>query len=122
MRPLCFCVSYNRCMRPIALGLILFILFMVVAHVYSIGKEVSNEIGVYPDGRKVSVETYVRQHITELSPVKEVLGGKFYVTEIHASGGRGLVAYEDGHNAYLAEFTYSIRSDVGIIIESFYIK
>lgn len=109
-------------MRALGLGLILFILLMVISHVYAIGKEVSTEIGIYPDGRTVSVETYVRQHISELSPVKEVLGGRFYVTDIHASGGYGVVAYEDGHNAYTGEFTYSIRSDVGIIIETFYIR
>lgn len=109
-------------LRHLALALILLILFMVIAHVYSVGKEVSQEIGIYPDGRTVSVETYVRQYISELSPVKEQYGGRFYVTDVYASGGLGRVRYEDGHHAYIADFTYVIRSDTGIVINSFYLR
>jgi hypothetical protein len=53
------------------------------------------------------VESYVRTHISTLSPEKEVLGGTFYVTNIVLGEGRGIVTYEDGHNAYTADFTYT---------------
>lgn len=95
------------------------IAFIAIANIYAIGRDVSSEIGTFPDGRTVSVKTYVRQHISELSPLKEVLGGKYYVTQIHASGGAGSVSYEDGHVAHAADFTYTIHSDVGITIDSF---
>lgn len=98
------------------------IVFIAIANIYAIGKDVSSEIGTFPDGRTVSVETYVKQHISELSPLKEVLGGKYYVTEIQASGGIGAVSYEDGHVAHVADFTYAIHSDVGITIDSFSVR
>ncbi|MES2994684.1 MAG: hypothetical protein V4681_01460 [Patescibacteria group bacterium] len=66
-------------------------------------------------------ETYVREHISELSPLPEVLGGTFYVTSIHADSGAGIVSYEDGHNAYTADFRYA--SDSGkITVTSFVIR
>jgi hypothetical protein len=59
-------------------------------------------------GRYMDIETYVKQSISALSPQKEVLGGTFYVTRIEAHGGTGTVYYEDGHNAYVADFTYDV--------------
>lgn len=56
----------------------------------------------------MSIEDFVKQNISALSPIKEQLGGKFYVTSIEAHGGIGTVEYEDGHNAYTADFTYEI--------------
>lgn len=109
-------------MRTIAIGLTVFIAFMAVAHIYAFGRDASSEIAQYPDGLTVSVETYVRQNISRLSPIKEVLGGTFYVTDIVTGGGRGTVAYEDGHVAYVADFTYTIYSDIGISIDSFTIR
>lgn len=110
-------------MRTIAYTLVALIALVAVAHIYAIGTESeSSEVAQYPDGRTVSVETYVRQNISELSPVKEVLGGKFYVTEISVGDGYGTVAYEDGHIALVADFTYEIYSDVGIRITSFAVR
>ncbi len=109
-------------MRTWGISLVLLIALIAIANIYSIGKDVSKEIGTFPDGRMVSVETYVQQNISELSPLKEVLGGKYYVTEIHASNGRGIVHYEDGHVAHAADFTYTIHSDVGITIDSFVVR
>jgi membrane-bound inhibitor of C-type lysozyme len=57
----------------------------------------------------VSIEDYVTANISALSPEKEVLGGKFYVTKIEAHGGAGTVWYEDGHNAFVADFKYLIN-------------
>lgn len=61
--------------------------------------------------RYMDIETYIRNTISEISPVKEQLGGTFYVTNIETGGGVGSVEYEDGHNAYVADFTYEISAD-----------
>lgn len=74
----------------------------------------------------MSVEDYVRLNISELSytaGTPEVLGGKFFVTEIEAQEGKGVVSYEDGHNGYTADFTYSSVGERGsIMIESFKVR
>ncbi|MEK7156485.1 MAG: hypothetical protein AAB790_01610 [Patescibacteria group bacterium] len=75
-----------------------------------------------PAGKSVSPESYVSQHISELSPAKEVLGGKFYVTGIEATDGKGTVRYEDGHNAFIADFAYTASDVRGIEITSFTIR
>lgn len=58
-----------------------------------------------------ALEKYIKEHISELSPVKETLGGTFFVTRIRAYDNEGTVEYEDGHNAYTASFTYTIEGD-----------
>lgn len=73
-------------------------------------------------GKLMSIESYVSQHISELSPEKEVLGGKFYVTSVEAAEGKGVVSYEDGHVAYTADFTYEAADQTGIRITSFIIR
>jgi hypothetical protein len=76
-----------------------------------------------PSGRAMSIEQYVSQNISELSPEKEVLGGTFYVTKIEANAGTGTVEYEDGHNAFVADFTYDIDPEHGAItIKSFIVR
>lgn len=75
-----------------------------------------------PAGKSVSPESYVAKNISELSPAKEVLGGKFYVTEIRAGNGTGVVHYEDGHVAFIADFTYTASDERGIEITSFTIR
>lgn len=48
-------------------------------------------------------ENYLRSNISELSPEKEVLGGKFYITNISWLPERmAIVDYEDGHIALKA--------------------
>lgn len=69
--------------------------------------------------RVMNIESYVTANISSLSPIKEQLGGTFYVTAIHAENGSGTVEYEDGHNAYVADFTYNIDEEAGITINSF---
>jgi hypothetical protein len=71
--------------------------------------------------RVMNVESYVRQNISALSPGKEVLGGTFYVTEISSADGHGTVSYEDGHNAYTADFTY-FADQYGVSISSFEVR
>lgn len=75
-----------------------------------------------PATKLMSIENYITQNISALSPVKEQLGGKFYVTSITASQGTGTVSYEDGHNAYTADFTYTSSDKTGHIITSFVIR
>jgi hypothetical protein len=75
-----------------------------------------------PAGRVMSIESYVTQNISSLSPEKEVLGGTFYVTDIQAADGAGSVEYEDGHNAYTADFTYTMSDTDGISITSFTLR
>ncbi len=83
---------------------------------------VSSTTTAQPTGRLMSIESYVTQNISELSPEKEVLGGHFYVTEIQATDGKGVVHYEDGHIALVADFTYEATEQTGITITSFTIR
>ncbi|HEU0080949.1 MAG TPA: hypothetical protein VFQ72_02915 [Candidatus Paceibacterota bacterium] len=75
-----------------------------------------------PTGRVMSIEDYLRLNISGLSPVKASLGGTFYVTDVQAHGGAGTVKYEDGHSAYIADFTYSIDEDAGIAVDTFKVR
>ncbi len=75
-----------------------------------------------PQGKLMSVESYVSQNISELSPEKEVLGGKFYVTDIQVADGKGVVSYEDGHVAYTADFSYTSNDRTGHTITSFVVR
>lgn len=74
------------------------------------------------DVQSTDVAGYVVAHISELSPVAASLGGTFYVTSIRSSAGDGVVEYEDGHNAYTADFTYSSSKRNGIRIDSFAVR
>lgn len=77
-----------------------------------------------PQGKLMSVEAYVTQNISALSPIKETMGGTFYVTEIEVEPeeNKGKVEYEDGHMAYEAEFTYTSNDRTGHTITSFVIQ
>ncbi len=65
---------------------------------------------------------YVSENIRTLSPEPEVLGGTFYVTSIQSGSGTGVVSYEDGHNAYTADFAYTIDASKAVTITSFTIR
>ena len=60
--------------------------------------------------QREAAEVYVREHITALSPELAVLGGTYYVTEVSAEDGQGMVSYEDGHIAHKARFTYEVEN------------
>lgn len=65
--------------------------------------------------RDAQVEAHVRNRISDLSQTQAVLGGTFYVTDVWAGAGVGVVSYEDGHIGLTADFTYSLSgSDVSI--------
>jgi hypothetical protein len=79
------------------------------------------------EGRLMSIESYVTQNISTLSPEKEVLGGTFYVTSIQVvpgagSEGTGVVSYEDGHNAFTADFVYESNEQSGHTITKFTVR
>lgn len=73
-------------------------------------------------GRYMDIETYVKTAISDLSPIKETVGGKFYVTSIETNNGKGVVSYEDGHNAYTADFTYSVNAEGKPTIVDFIVR
>lgn len=72
---------------------------------------------------ETKVAAYVRDNISNLSPEKEVLGGKYQVTDLAFTGDNtGTVSYEDGHVAHTAIFSYSITETGEVNITSFEIK
>jgi hypothetical protein len=68
------------------------------------------------------VSEYVSEHISQLSPIKEQLGGTYYVTHIEVTSGKGVTSYEDGHNAYVADFKYTLDEKGIPSITSFVIR
>jgi len=63
--------------------------------------------------KETIVTTYIKAKISELSPELPVLGGTFYVTDISFTGpSAGEVSYEDGHVAFVADFSYSIDESI----------
>jgi hypothetical protein len=74
------------------------------------------------NARLMSIEDYVKNNISTLSSEKEQVGGTFYVTAIEAHGGAGTVSYEDGHNGYTADFTYTTDENTGYTITSFKVR
>ncbi len=74
------------------------------------------------ESRYMDIESFVRNSISELSPIEAQLGGTFYVTAIQTNNGAGTVSYEDGHSAYTADFTYSVAQDGRPSIESFTVR
>jgi len=63
------------------------------------------------NARADAIEGYVRANLATLSPVAPTMGGTFYVTRIKLLNGTGTVNYEDGHNAHVADFTYTVSDD-----------
>ncbi len=70
----------------------------------------------------LAIKNYVRENIRALSPEKEVLGGTFYVTDVTINGMTGVVKYEDGHNAFIADFTYTNDGHGNFVVESFTVR
>lgn len=61
------------------------------------------------------LKNYLRDNLSTLSPEPEVLGGKFYVTNLElTSPSTAMVEYEDGHIALQANFVFSY-SDTGAL-------
>lgn len=84
--------------------------------------EVQAPANVTATSRVMAVEDYIKLNISILSPIKENVGGKYYVTAVEAYGRTGAVSYEDGHNAYIADFTYTTDENKGISITSWTLR
>ncbi len=67
------------------------------------------------NSRADAIESYIRTNLATLSPVPPTLGGTFYVTRIKLLNGTGTVNYEDGHQAYVANFSYSVSDDNKVV-------
>jgi hypothetical protein len=77
---------------------------------------------VFEEGCSVedALKNYLRDNLSTLSPKKEVLGGKFYVTELKIlSADKAEVIYEDGHVVFQAEFNYSVDENLNVKISNF---
>ncbi len=62
-------------------------------------------------GTKNILENYLKNNISQISPEKEVLGGKFYITNLtEISSDTAEVEYEDGHIALRARFNFKISN------------
>jgi hypothetical protein len=69
---------------------------------------------------KSLVSDYIKNNISDLSPEKEVLGGKFFVTSIRfIDSNICVVDYEDGHIALTAEVKFNVPKASEVEIESF---
>jgi len=75
--------------------------------------------------KEQAVEKYLKENISNISPTKEVLGGKFYITKTDWVGNNsGIVEYEDGHILLKAFFGYEIQinnqnNNYSVIINNF---
>lgn len=64
-----------------------------------------------PDEEVRAVKDYLSKNISTLSPEKEVLGGKFYITNTRFNKSGEIVAdYEDGHIALQGTATYEYKN------------
>jgi len=90
--------------------------------VYSLNNSLEKRESETAQVRDKALEAYVIENINALSPRPSVLGGTFYVTEISAQDGIGRVAYEDGHTAHTADFTYATQEGGAVQITSFVVS
>jgi hypothetical protein len=77
-----------------------------------------NKLELYSDlTERENVESYLRNNINTLSPVKTVLGGTWYilVAMIDIEKKSGIVTYEDGHIQEKKNFTYSVNEKREVI-------
>ena len=86
---------------------------------------IENEVEI-GDTNKLTIEEqeiiseYLKENISELSPEKEVLGGKFYITSIDFLSDQKIIAeYEDGHIALKAEIDFEYLDSENIVIKNF---
>lgn len=114
------------CMRNIliilavVLGLGIVGFFALNAYIYE--EKQADAPRAETDEERVRIETYVREHFSALSPETAVLGGTFYVTAIEARDGTGVVEYEDGHIALVADFSYLVDDRGEVFITSFTVR
>lgn len=65
------------------------------------------------------VKAFLKENISELSPKKEELGGKFYITDFRFADDQSVeIDYEDGHIAVRARVTYTM-DQAGVYVQRF---
>jgi hypothetical protein len=70
-----------------------------------------------PADLKVKAETYIREHIADLSPTPAVLGGHFYVTKLQWKDADTVqVDYEDGHISLSGTTEIASDGSAGMIV------
>lgn len=100
----------------------LYIIVIVVAlGLISYGLSLISQDRADSDAIVQAATEYFNENLSALSPEKEVLGGRFHVTDVKMDDGEGTVSYEDGHNAYVADFGYVVKGD-GVSIETFKLR
>ncbi|MEZ0208876.1 MAG: hypothetical protein ACAH17_01710 [Candidatus Paceibacterota bacterium] len=103
---------------------LLLVVLLLATLFYILNQDNTNKIpsNTATTTQAVLITDYVKQNISTLSYEKAQLGGTFYVTDIEAQDGRGTVAYEDGHMAYVADFAYTTDSTGSTTVTSFTIR
>ena len=111
--------SMNKTIKTV---LTLILIVLAIALIGFTGKPSLGPERPVAESRAISLEDYFKLNISTLSPIKVTLGGKFYVTKVEAHGGAGTVYYEDGHSAYVADFTYSTDEQGIVSVETFSVR
>ncbi len=66
---------------------------------------------------KKLVEEYIKQNISQISPIPPVLGGSWYVISIEfLDGGLVNIVYEDGHIQESIQAKYSVDKNGGVVL------
>ncbi|HNZ83967.1 MAG TPA: hypothetical protein PLA41_02695 [Candidatus Pacearchaeota archaeon] len=74
-------------------------------------KDNTNQDQLNQEEKKLLINEYLENHISEISPQKEVLGGKFYITSLEINPeDKATVEYEDGHIVVKAVFDFQIKN------------
>lgn len=126
------CCDKNRKLPLILLSVSIILLLVLSLWNYQQKKNIPVEennseiIEDFVDKNKLTLEeqeiisNYLEGNISELSPEKEVLGGKFYITSIDfLSDQKLIIEYEDGHIALKAEIDFEYLDSENIVIENF---
>lgn len=126
------CCDKNKNLPLILLSVLIILLLVLSLWNYQQKKNIPVEennseiIENFVDENKLTLEeqeiisNYLEENISELSPEKEVLGGKFYITSIDfLSDQKLIIEYEDGHIALKAEIDFEYLDSENIVIENF---
>ena len=90
--------------------LLLLILLISITLTGCIFKKQSTKTEISIEEQKL-VTDYMKENISELSPEKEILGGKFYITDVYFKNLKNaVVSYEDGHVSMTANVEFKINN------------
>jgi len=99
--------------RIVVIALVIAVLALFAYAIYHNSTRVVEVPSPHEDvnARADAMEAYIMENLATLSPVQPTMGGSFYITRLRLLNGEGTVNYEDGHMAYVADFTYTISED-----------